>query len=134
MQQTSTNLTRKLGCALVVTCALLNASAQDVPLFHSPLFTDAVRPIVALQDGHPDTQVLAEIVVARQAAIRTALTLTNKEALFKEIGTTEFEELENFVGARPQSPWTPSLRVYILMVVNWSMDIVIRRSFLPASS
>jgi hypothetical protein len=107
-------ISRSLGCLLALACGLANGFAQEtVPLFHSPLFADAVKPVVALPDGHPDTQILAEIVVARQAAIRTALTLANKEGLLKEIGAAEFEELENFVAARPQSPWTPSLRVVL---------------------
>lgn len=87
--------------------------SSTVPFFHSPLFADKVRPLAVVPEGDSDSQALAEIATTRQTAIRAVLTQPNKEALLLQIGVAEIDELESFIAARPQSVWTPSLRVAV---------------------
>ena len=87
------------------------SGSSTVPFFHSPLFSDKVRPLVAVPEGDSETQALLEIAATRQTAIRSVQTRADKEALLVQIGDAEIEELENFIAAHPRSVWTPSLRV-----------------------
>ncbi len=96
---------------LTIACGCLSfvrlGAAQ--PLFHSPFFPETVQPAAPIAADDPDTQTLTSLMAARQAAIATALTLPNRDAVLAQIAAAESEQLESFVTNHPNSAWTPGL-------------------------
>ena len=106
---------RSLAAGFTLTCGLLSLVqiSAAAPAFHSPFFPTLVKPASPVAANDPDSQTLADIDAARQAAVAAALTLPNRDAVLVQIATNEVAELENFVQSRPISPWTPSLQAVL---------------------